>query len=188
MQVLEQPLRDRDGLGLAGDILEQDRELVPAEPRGRVAGTDRDPEPLADRLQDLIPGGMPESVGEELEVVEIEEEHRDPPRAPTAQSIEDMIESVQEQASVGQARQRVAVGLVVNLVVEPCVLERDGCLTGEQLGELEALLAEHVGLMGRQLEDADRFAADHERQDDHALLADGAQVFDLELQTRISSN
>ena len=67
-----------DASSRLGDVLDQDGELVAAEPRDRVAGPDRVGEALADRLEQRVAGRMTEAVVDGLEVVEVEEEHRDP--------------------------------------------------------------------------------------------------------------
>ena len=175
----DEPFGNGDRLGLVRDLLEEDRELVATEAGGGVARPDREAKALADRLQDLVPGRMPEAVVEVLEVVHVEEHDGNARGAPATQPVEDVGQSVQEQASIGEPGQGVPEGLIVDLVVQAGVLEREGRLAGEELRQLHAALAEDVRFGGRQLKDAGRFAADDQRQDDHARLADGPEVRDL---------
>ena len=64
-------------------VLEQDRELVAAQPGGQCrSGAGADCEPLGDRDQQRVAGGVAEAVVDRLEVVEVEEQddrRRGPP-------------------------------------------------------------------------------------------------------------
>ena len=55
----------------------QDRELVAAQARDQVALAHGGPEPLRDLDQQAVAGLVPEAVVDDLEVVEVEEQHRD---------------------------------------------------------------------------------------------------------------
>ena len=59
-------------------ILDEDRELVAAEPGDRVAGPDRPAEPFRDPDHQFVADRMPEGVVDRLEVVEVDEHDRDP--------------------------------------------------------------------------------------------------------------
>ena len=68
------PLHDRtDPAGI--DVVEQDRELVAAEPRREVGLAQPGAQPLADLRQQPITDVMAERVVDELEAVEVEEHH-----------------------------------------------------------------------------------------------------------------
>ena len=56
--------------------MDQDRELVAAEPRGGVDRAHAVLQPPRDLLQHLVAGGVPEAVVDVLEVVDVEEQHR----------------------------------------------------------------------------------------------------------------
>ena len=74
----------------AREVVAEHHELVAAEARDDVAGPDRVPEPLRDGHDELVAERVPEAVVDELEVVEVDEQHRDhavplpPARAPCA--------------------------------------------------------------------------------------------------------
>ena len=57
------------------DVVEQHRELVPAEPRREVGGAQLGAQPLADLRQQPVTDVMAERVVDELEAVEVEEHH-----------------------------------------------------------------------------------------------------------------
>ena len=57
-------------------VLEQHAELVAAEPRQRVAFAQARPQQRADLAQQLVAGGVAARVVDDLELVEVEVEHR----------------------------------------------------------------------------------------------------------------
>ena len=81
----EEPLGEcRDRLD-AREVVAEHHELVAAEARDDVAGPDRMPEPLRDGDDELVAERVAEAVVDDLEVVEVDEQHRDhavplPPR------------------------------------------------------------------------------------------------------------
>ena len=75
LEAADQPLHRIDGRDGIADALDQDRELVAAEARGRV-GRARDLQQAGgDRLQHLVAHRVAEAVVDRLEVVEVEEDH-----------------------------------------------------------------------------------------------------------------
>ena len=122
----ERPLGVRHGVGFGVVPVEQDQELVAAEPGddlGRAVGRF---EATRHGHEDLVAHLVAEPVVDGLEAVEVEDEHGDRARSalPLGQRVG---EAVREQRPVGQARQRVVeigVGqgllgrLVLVLVVE----------------------------------------------------------------------
>ncbi len=67
--------RDLGGFVELGDLFEEHRELVAAQPRHRIAGADARFDPSGDRHEELVADRMPEAVVDHLEAVEVEEEH-----------------------------------------------------------------------------------------------------------------
>ena len=127
----------------AADVLEQDRELVPAQPRGRVAGPQAAAQPPGDARQQLVAGGVPQGVVDRLEVVEVEEQDRD--REGGAQLARQRVfDAVAEQRAVGQLGQRIVEGPVAQLLLERAALadiaERDD--DGLHLGRVEQVGAQ----------------------------------------------
>jgi hypothetical protein len=76
---LDEPLGQRLGLALVL-LLEQDGELVAADPRRRVELARAGADPSRDDLQQLVAGRVAEAVVHGLEVVEVEEEDGGCPR------------------------------------------------------------------------------------------------------------
>ena len=112
---------------------------------------------------------MAVGVVEGLERVEVEHQQRE--RAPSAAAIV-LVELPLERAVVAQPGQGVVLGPDLDRAVGLGVLEGDRGLAGEQLGQLELVLAE-VGLRRRPsaptLSVPIDLAADAQRDDDHRL-------------------
>ena len=106
----DDPLGHARGRALVGNPIEQDDELVAAEPRDRVAGPQRGLQPRRDLHQQLVAGGVPERVVDELEVVDVEQ-HDGDLRAGAGERLH---EPVLEQRAVGEARERIVDGLVAD--------------------------------------------------------------------------
>ena len=70
----DDPVRDLLAVALVG-VLEQDRELVAAQPRGQVGRPHAAADPLGGGHQHGVAGGVAGVVVDALEVVEVEEEH-----------------------------------------------------------------------------------------------------------------
>ncbi len=144
-----------DARGVLGDlvdrglVLQQDRELVAAEPSHGVAGSYRAEQALTDRGQQLVADRVAEAVVDGLEAVEVEDDHAD--RAAVAGLPgKSVLEPVGEQRPVGELGQRVMERAVPKLALETVafgdVLDR-----GEHRGpalELEAVRGD------RDLDDA----------------------------------
>jgi hypothetical protein len=76
LQYLRDPLRYLNYLTYTSNVLDQDGELVPAEPRGGVVGTHAILQTFGNRYEQLISRFMPKAVVYDLEVVQIREDHR----------------------------------------------------------------------------------------------------------------
>ena len=102
--------------------LEQQRELVAAEARERVArADDLAAKRSATCLQQLVAGVVAEAVVDLLEPVEVDEQHReDAPGALRAR--ERLVEPVAEQGAVGEAGEPVVERLARQLLLEPDAL------------------------------------------------------------------
>jgi hypothetical protein len=106
-----QPGGERKGLVDARHLLGQDDELVAAEPGHRVGRTHDPFEATGDLHEQVVPGGVAEGVVDELEAVEVQEQHRHRPR-PALRPGQRLAQLVHEQAAVRQPRQRVVQGAV----------------------------------------------------------------------------
>ena len=101
----------------ARKVLEQDGELVAAEPRSGVLGTQAAGQPLRGRAQQLVADRVAEAVVDRLEVVEIDEHHGElTVVAPGAR--ERQCEAILEQRPVGEAGEIVVERLVAELLLE----------------------------------------------------------------------
>ena len=115
-QRLVQPLGHDRGAVHVADVVEQQRELVAADARDGVARPQRRLQALRDRHQQAVADKVAERVVDELEAVEVEEEHRAAevlalaPRAAQRQ-----LEAVEEQRAVRQPGQGVVQRVVAEL-------------------------------------------------------------------------
>ena len=114
---IDQALGHRDRVTQVGLVVDQDGELVAAQPRGEVLLPDAAPDAVADRDQELIARGVAHGVVDDLEVIEVQEQdHRDPALLALAQADGDLLG---EQGPVRQVGQGIVVGLVAELLLEP---------------------------------------------------------------------
>ena len=104
------------------------------------------------RDQDLVAAGVAERVVEDLEVVEVDEQHRErPPSRPLA-ALEGLVDAVPEQDPVREPGQPVVQRLVADLVVEAGVLEGHRGLAREHRRELDGAGVERAAPLGGQLD------------------------------------
>jgi hypothetical protein len=95
---LQDPLGRGRGLGRAGHLVEQHGELIATEARHRVTLSDNADQPGGDRAQDVVTDPVAEAVVDELEPVDVEEQHR-LHRAGVPAPGAGVLESVEEQRS-----------------------------------------------------------------------------------------
>ena len=118
---MQDPLGDVGGVLWTGGLLEQDRELVTAEARRGVADADAALQPLGHLEQHPVAGRVTEAVVDRLEIVEVEEDHREcgllAPRA--GQRVPD---ALVEQRAVGEIGDRIVERLVLELLLEGLAL------------------------------------------------------------------
>ena len=123
LEAAHQALGEIDGRDGIADVLDQDRELVAAEARGRVGRPHGLQQADGDRLQHLVAGGVAEAVVDRLEVVEVEEDDGDA-GALARGAGEGVLDPVGEQRAVGQAGHGVVERLVRQLLLERRALAR----------------------------------------------------------------
>src|SRR3954452_20354107 len=93
-QRLDDTVGDRGRLARAADVLDEDRELVAAQPRGGVDRAQAAAQALGDLDEQLVAGRVAERVVDRLEAVEVAEDHAD--GAALAAALESMVEPVEE--------------------------------------------------------------------------------------------
>ena len=131
----------------AGEVGEQHRELVAAEPRGRVAGSEQAFEPAGHGAQQCVAGGVAEAVVDGLEVVQVEQQdrHREAVAAPPAQGVRD---AVGEERAVGQPGELVVERLVGQRELEALPLAD---VTAVEHDSADVLVVEQVGVVDLEL-------------------------------------
>ena len=117
LQVVANPLGHQHRIADVADVVGEDRELVAPEPRERVAPAHPLLEPPADRDQELIAGGMPQTVIDHLEAVEVEEQDGETVVLLALRAKDRPAEPVHEQRPVGQVGQRVVEGIMKQLLL-----------------------------------------------------------------------
>ena len=155
-------LGDPCRLAQAGDLLEQDRELVSAEARDRVRGTQAGAQPLAHGDQHLVARIVAEAVVDLLEPVEVEQQHGDDLIAPS-QARERVLEPVREQRAVRQVCQRIVECLARQLVDPLLVGSAQGGVLDHQRS-LERELVDELALLGGPVAALARLGADDEAE------------------------
>ena len=118
LQRLLDALGDHGRLARVADVVEQDRELVAAEPGDGVAGPQGRLQPARDGDQQPVADVVAERVVDELEAVEVQEQHRRAGgRAAALRAPDRLRQAVQEQHAVGQPGQRVVQGVVLQALL-----------------------------------------------------------------------
>ena len=125
----------------SGGILDQDGELVAAEPGDGVGGTGAGAEALGGQHQQLVALAVTKAVVDLLEVIEVEEEHGDGVPLPLRE-LERVIHAVAEEGAVGQPGERVVEGLVQQLLLEALPL---GDVAGVEHDAVHDRVAQQVG-------------------------------------------
>ena len=145
----------------AVDLVDEDRELVAAEPGGGVRRPQLRTEPVRDRDQHAVAGVVAEPVVDALEPVEVAVEHRDRTAAPHRLG-QRVVEPVEEQRPVGQPGEDVEPGQVRDLADQLLPLEHLGGDPGELLDALDLRLAEVVPATPLHHQPGSRGSADRE--------------------------
>jgi hypothetical protein len=113
----EQPLARPHDHVRTGHALQQDPELVTAEPRGGVARAQARRDPPRHELEEPVALRVAASVVHRLEVVQVEEQHREL-RVRARAARERVLDPVVEQRAVGEARQGVVERAMAQLLLE----------------------------------------------------------------------
>ena len=140
----EDPRGDLGRVDPVPAVLEQDRELVAAEPSGGVGLPERVLQPLADLAEHPVARRVAERVVDRLEVVQVHEQDRDRevvPRLP----LDHVLDAVLEQRPVREPRDRVVERLVLELLLERLAL---GDVTGVQDDAPHVLVVQQVRPQG----------------------------------------
>jgi hypothetical protein len=120
----DQGLKDARG-GLRGfvriGLLDDDRELVAAQPSDGVAGPGRGPQPVADGDQQAVALSVAQPVVDGLEVVEVQVQDRSRQRTPGC-AREGVPQAVAEERAVGQPGQDIVERLMTELLLERLAL------------------------------------------------------------------
>ena len=132
-----------DRLALVVQVLDQDGELVAAEAGNGVSRAQRLLQPRRDAGEQLVAGRVTEAVVDQLEVVDVAEQHRGERAAP-ARLQQRVSEPVAEQRPVREQRERVVQRPAAHLVLGRAPVDRLGQHVGERLDEVDVLLAEHL--------------------------------------------
>ena len=165
--------------GIVGVLAHQDHELVAAEARHRVDVGHRFLQPLRHHAQGFVASGVAEAVVDQLEVVEIDEQHHDRARVPLGVE-QRLLQAVDEQLPVRQAGQLVVGRAECELLLRALAFGDIG-LDTDEVGQGAALVAHRsqVEIVPEHLPVLATVVQQHARL---ALLGDRApQRRDLEL-------
>ena len=98
-------------------LLEQDGEFVATETSRGIGGACGVTEPLGNRHQQLVTGGMTQAVVDGLEVVDVDEQHGDRVPAPRG-TVESVADTIGEERSVRQTGEGVVECLMDELILQ----------------------------------------------------------------------
>ena len=153
-----------------GGLFQDDHEFVAAEPRHDVARAQRAAQPAADFHQQHVAGVMPQRIVDDLEAVEIDEQHGKLPLV-ALRGVDRAAQHLVEHFAVGQVGQAVMrrqifdalVGLRLFVgAVE--ILQRERHVVGEPLQQLGEFRRERVLLGRHEDQDADHLPAREQRK------------------------
>ena len=149
---LRDALGDPDRLVRAVELLAHDEELVAAQPRDGVGRAHRVVQPRRERDQQVVARLVAQRVVDELELVEVGEQHGD--RAAVAPAAgERALEAVERERAVRQPGERVVHRPVADLLVDAVAVDRAG--DDVRHG------AQEVGLVGGEPARRARVRAEH---------------------------
>ncbi len=126
-------------------MLDEDGKLVAAKSGDGVRGTSAGKEPLGRGDQQPVAFGVTETVVDPLEVVEVEEEHRDRPPLALGES-QRVAHAVAEERAIRQTGERIVKGLMRELLFQALPLAD---VTGVEDDAPDGRIVEQVG--GQQL-------------------------------------
>ena len=123
LEGLEDLGREPVGVLRVGNLLEDDRELVPAEARDGVALAHARRQARSDVLEDLVTDRVPKGVVDGLEAVEIDEQQREQPLL-TAGGRQRLAQTIEQQPAVREPGQPVVGGEVMDVLLGALALDR----------------------------------------------------------------
>jgi hypothetical protein len=122
---LEHAAGERVRVDLAADALAHHHELVATEAGYQVAGTQRVTQARREIDEQLVAGRVPHAVVEDLEPVDVQEEHRGL-RVTVTGRLGDPAEAVDDALAVRKTSQLVMARLVRELRLRPVAFDREG--------------------------------------------------------------
>ena len=111
-------------------VVHQHDELVATEPADAVASTHGQRQALGDHLEQLVTDLVSEVVVDVLEPIEVDEECRNL-NVCSSSSAQHLLGPVDDQGTIGQSGQCVVHGLEPDLLHQPGIGDRGGCLRSE---------------------------------------------------------
>ena len=166
-QLVADPLGDPPGVVGIEDGVEDDPEFIATEAGDRVARAERADQTLADGGQQAIADRVPDALVDDLEPIEIEQDHRDD-RAIGRRRGQRVGDPVREQLTVRQPGRRVVQRAALGGIEQPRVVEGDRRQLGEPDEGVRLARPERAVDRARgEPDDAHRLAARRERHAHH---------------------
>ncbi len=125
IQRLLHAIGDHRAVAYVGHALEQDRELVTAQSGDDVASAHAFLQPPRHRDQHLVAHVVAHRVVHQLEVIEVEEQHREDAVVVTPRAVCRIGQALHEERAVGQPGQRVVQRVVLQLLLARLALGED---------------------------------------------------------------
>jgi hypothetical protein len=105
------------GLDAVAAVFEQDRELVPAQPRRGIGRAKTRPESFSDLPKHMVAGGVSQGIIDRLEVVEVHEQDGHGLEV-SLLALQRVGDAIAEQRAIGEVRHRVVERLMRELLLE----------------------------------------------------------------------
>ena len=152
------------------DILQKEDELISAKPCDDVASAHAAPQPGADLGQQPVARVMAEGIVDDLEAVEIDEQHGQLPVLAPRQ-LDRKVQQLVEQLAVRQVGEAVVRGEIFDALIRDHfrvgtveILQRERDIVGKTLQQFGQFGRECVALPGQKQQRAKRLSATHQRQ------------------------
>ncbi|MCY1409390.1 hypothetical protein D9M71_247390 [compost metagenome] len=152
----------RRGVGSI-DAVQQDGEFIAAHPRQRVALPQAGAESRGDLDDEQVAGQVAQAVVDQLEAVEVDEQHREGRLPMAAAAGHGAGQAVGEERTVGQAGERIVEG-VDQLLFGALAFHHPAHLHADLRHQVQQGIVRRQHVAGKELQDTDHFAANQHRE------------------------
>ena len=109
---------EADGFAGVGDVVEEHRELIAADPADHVARAGEGADAGGDEAQEVVASGVAEAVVDDVEAFDVDVQHRKQAAGDPVGVAQGVLQVFGEQGAVGEAGEAVVEGVVEELVFD----------------------------------------------------------------------